>query len=74
VIGGNRQIELIAQLGDDIEVGYRRFHHQNICAFVHIEGRFAQGLAAVGGIHLVAAPVAELGCAIGGISEGSVKC
>src|SRR5439155_12207096 len=58
---------------DDIHVGEGRLDHDDVGPFVQIEGDFTQGLVAVGGVHLVAAPVAKLRRRLGGVAEGTVE-
>ncbi len=62
MVGGDRQVEFVMELADDIEIGNRRFDHQDVGSFLDVQGRLAQRLTAVGRIHLVAAAVAELRC------------
>ena len=45
---------------DEVEIGQGGLDHQDVGALVDIEARLAHRLVAVGGVHLVAAPVAEL--------------
>ena len=58
---------------DDVEVGEGRLDHDHVSAFGEVEGDLAEGLVAVGGVHLVAAAVAELRGALGGVAEGPVE-
>ena len=60
VIGRDRNVDVRADVGDDVEVGERRFHHDHVGAFVDIGFHFRHGFASVRRVHLVAAPVAEL--------------
>ena len=46
---------------DDVEVGQRGLHHQDVGALLEVELRLADRLVGVGRIHLIAAAVAELG-------------
>lgn len=57
---------------EDIEVGEGGFDHDHIGAFGEVEGDFAEGFFGIGGVHLVAASVTELGGGFGGIAEGAV--
>ncbi len=72
VIGHQGQIEALLDVPQDVEVGQRRLDHQEVGAFLHVEGRFAKGFAAVGRVHLVGAAVAEPGSRFGSLPERPV--
>ena len=58
---------------DQIEIRHRRLDHDHVGAFFQIELDLAHGLAPVGRVHLIAAPVAELRRGFGGFAERPVK-
>src|SRR5579859_7400003 len=73
VVGAYRDIEFVADGADDVEVGEGGLDHDHVRAFFQIQGDFFQGFAGVGGIHLVAAAVAELRRGLRGFAERAVK-
>jgi len=58
---------------NNIEIGKRRFHHDDIRPFLDIEIDFLEGLDGVGGRHLVALPVACLWRRFGRLAEWAVE-
>ena len=73
VVGGEREVESLARGADDVEVRQRRLDHQHVGAFGDVELAFAQCLAHIRGIHLVAAPVAERRRRVGSLPERPVE-
>ena len=61
LVSGNREVRRLTQVADDVEIGARWLHHQEVGAFFGVEDRLTGGLAAIGGIHLV-----------GGLGDGSL--
>ncbi len=53
--------------------GQRRLDHQRVRALLEVELALAQRLAGVGGIHLIAAPVAERRCRFRRLAEWPVE-
>ena len=54
--------------------GQGRLDHDDVGPFGQVERDLAQGLVAVGRVHLVAAAVAELRRRFGGVAERTVEC
>src|SRR3984957_20058003 len=73
VVGGHGNVESIAHALNDVEVRQRGFHHDYVAAFFQIERHFAQRLARVSRIHLIAAAVAELRSGLRGFAERAVE-
>ena len=73
MVRGQRQIETCASACQQVERGEGRLDHQDVRALGGVELHLAQRLAAVGEIHLVAAPVAEGGGRAGGFAERAVE-
>src|SRR5216684_5134083 len=73
VVGAYGDIEFVADGSNDVEVGQRGLDHDHVGAFFQIERHFFQRFAGIGGIHLIAAAVAELRHGLGGFAEGAVK-
>ena len=73
VVGGDRQARRLLDPADHVEVGQRRLDHDHVGALLDVEQRLAHGLVGVGGIHLVAAAVAERGRGVGGLAERPVE-
>ena len=73
VIRRDRHVERGAHVGDHVEIRERGLHHHHVGALVDVERDFGDRLAAVRGVHLVAAPVAELRRALGGVAERTVE-
>src|SRR5579864_8228150 len=73
VVGAYGNIEFVAHGADYIEVREGGLDHYHVRAFFQIERDFFQGFAGVGGIHLVAAAVAELRCGLRGFAERTVE-
>ena len=73
VVGGERQVEALARGADHVEVRQRRLDHDHVGALGDVELALAQRLADVGGIHLVAAPVAERRRRVGRLAERPVE-
>src|SRR5580704_2615170 len=73
VVGPYGDVEGVADAPNYVEVRERGLHHDHVGAFVEIEGDFFQGFAGVGGIHLVAAAIAELRRGLGGFAERAVE-
>ena len=63
----------LAQEADHVEVRKGGLHHQEVGAFRHVQRRLAQRFARVGGVHLVAAAVAELRRALRRLAERAVE-
>ena len=72
VVGRDGEIDAVAHLAHDVEVGERRLDHDDVRALGDVEVDLLEGLAAVRGIHLVLAAIAELRRAVGGVAEGAV--
>src|SRR5579859_2261145 len=66
VVGAYRDVEFVADGADYVEVREGGLDHYHVRAFF-------QGFADVGGIHLVAAAVAELRCGLRGFAERTVE-
>ena len=64
----------IVHPADDVEVGEGGLDHEEVGSFLDIERRFPERLAHVPGVHLVGAPIAELGRTLRGVAERSVEC
>src|SRR6202034_3945811 len=60
VVGGHRNVKFLAHALDHVQIWHRRLHHHHVRAFFQIERHFAQRLARVRRIHLIAAPIAKL--------------
>src|SRR5258706_995430 len=73
VVGAYGDVEFGGAGADYVEVGEGGLDHYHVGAFFEVEGYFFQGFAGVGGIHLVAAAVAELWRGLGGFAKGTVK-
>src|SRR5581483_7135925 len=73
VVGRDGKVEPLTHGADDVEVGQRRLDHQHVGALGDVELAFAQRLAHVAGVHLVAAPVAERRRAAGDVAERAVE-
>ncbi len=58
---------------DDVQISQCRLDHDDVRAFLNIEGNFAHRLVAVRGIHLIAAAVAELRRGFGGFAKWSIE-
>ncbi len=67
MIGGDRQVDRPADVGDDVEVRERRLDHHHVRALGDVEGDLGQGFAPVAAVLLVAGPVTTLG-------DGDVDC
>src|SRR5579859_6209371 len=73
VVGPYVNVEFVAYGADDVEVRERGLDHYHVRAFFQIERDFLEGFAGVGGIHLVAAAVAELRRGLRGFAERTIK-
>ena len=73
VVGGDRQVRGVLHAAHDVEVGQRGLDHDHVGALLHVEQRLAQRLVAVGGVHLVAAAVAEGRRRVGRLAERAVE-
>ena len=73
VVRRERHVEPLARRADDVEVRQRGLDHDRVGALGDVELALAQRLADVGGIHLVAAPVAERRRAVGRLAERAVE-
>src|SRR5207237_4115701 len=73
MINGGRFSKPLSDSPQNIHVGQGRFYHHNVRSFLDIQCYLTQGFIRVGKIHLVRAPVAELGRALGGLAEWPVK-
>src|SRR5699024_10537004 len=72
LVGPDRHAAGGGDVGEYVEEGAGRFDHHRIGAFGDVEFCLAQSFAPVGGVELVAAPVAgELG--VGRLPEGAVE-
>ena len=60
-------------MADDVEIRERGLDHHHVGAFFEVERDFFQGFAGVGGIHLVAAAIAELRRGLRGFAERAVE-
>ena len=58
LVGKDRNVEAILHPADDVEIGQARLYHHAVRTFGDVHRDFAQGLIAVGRIHLVAFLVA----------------
>jgi hypothetical protein len=54
VIRAHRDVERVVKIAHDVEVGHGRLHHDDVGALGHVGARFAQGLATVAVVLLVA--------------------
>ena len=61
LVGADRDVEPGAGRGQDVERGHRGLDQQHVGALGDVDRHLAHRLAAVGRVHLVAAPVAERG-------------
>ena len=66
-------VEPVMGFFDHVQVGEGRFYHDDIGAFGDVALDLPHGHAPVGRVHLVAAPVAELGRGVGGHAEWTVE-
>src|SRR5215217_7235333 len=57
---------------NDVEIRQGGLDHDNVRSLLDIQLDFEECFVGVGRVHLVAAPVAEGGCALGGLPERSV--
>ena len=73
LIRGGRLAEALFHLRDDVEIGQRRLHHDDVGALGDVDLDLAQRFLDVGRIHLVAAAVAELRRRVGGLAERPVE-
>ena len=73
VVRGDRQVRGVLHAPHHVEVGQRGLDHDHVGALLHVEQRLAQRLVAVGGVHLVAAAVAEGRRRVGGLAERAVE-
>src|SRR5690606_6486756 len=73
VVGGDGQVRVVTQQFDNVQVCQSRFHHQVIGSFFGIQGSFDQGLATVGGVHLVSFLVAHFRGRIQSVAERTVE-
>src|SRR5690348_4124089 len=73
VVGGDGYVEMVADTLDYIQISQRGLYHDHVRALFQVELDFAYRLARVARIHLVAAPVTELGRGIRRFAEWSVE-
>src|SRR4029077_12754825 len=73
VVGADGDVEFVADLANDVEIRKRGLDHDDVGAFFEIERDFLERFASVGGIHLVAAAIAELRSGLRGFAEWTVK-
>ena len=73
VIRRRRIVERFLHARDDVEIGDCRLHHDDVGAFLDVLRDFAQRFVAVGGIHLVRAPIAERRRRRRGVAERTVE-
>ena len=76
LIDEGRHAKGILHAAHDVEVGQARLDHHDVGAFLDVERDLAQGLVAVGGIHLVGRLVrlAERRRGTDRVAERSVEC
>mmetsp|Transcript_30588 Transcript_30588/g.50510 ORF Transcript_30588/g.50510 Transcript_30588/m.50510 type:complete len:352 (-) Transcript_30588:13-1068(-) len=72
MVGSNRQIRIILQTTNDIQIRHARLDHEHISTLRFIEGCFNECLAAIGGVLLVGLLVAKARVGIEGIAKWSV--
>ena len=73
LVRGGRVAERVLHAAHDVEIGHRRLHHHDVCAFFDVLLDFAQRLFGVGGIHLVRPAIAELRRRIRRVAERAVE-
>ena len=75
LVGEGRNPELVFDAAHDVQVGHAGFDHHHVRPFGNIHGHFAQGLVAIGRVHLVGFFVAfaEVARRAHRIAEGAVK-
>ena len=73
VVRAHRNVERFAYAPDHVEIRKRRFNHHHVGAFLQIQPHFLQRLAGIGGIHLIAAAVAELGRRLRRLAKRAVE-
>ena len=73
VVGGQRHPGRVLDPADHVQVGQRRLDHEDVGALLDVEPRLADRLVGVGGIHLVAATVAERRRRVGRVAERPVE-
>jgi hypothetical protein len=49
IVGRHRQIDLLPEAADDIQVGQGRFDHDDVGALLHVHGGLADGFLALAG-------------------------
>src|SRR5580704_5502815 len=73
VIGGDRHVEPLADTDDDVQIRQGGLDHDDVRTFLEVELHFPERFAGIGGIHLVAAAIPELGRRLRGFAERTVK-
>lgn len=58
LVGEGGHAERLVHAPDDVEIGHAGLHHDHVGALGQVERHFAQGLVAVGRVHLVGLLVA----------------
>ena len=72
-IGGGGQAKFGFHAPDNVQIRECGLDHHDVGAFVDIERHFADGFIGIGGVHLVAAAVAEFRCGFGHLAERPVE-
>ena len=73
VVGGHRETGGVLRDAHDVQVGERRLHHHDVGALLDVGDDLAQRFVGVRRILLVAGPVAEPRCTLGGLTERRVE-
>ena len=73
VVRRHRQAGGVLDAPHDVEVRQRGLDHDDVGALLDVEQHLAQRLVAVGGVHLVAAAVAEGGRRVDRLAERAVE-
>ena len=73
IVGANGHVEFVAHLANDVEIRQRGLDHHDVGALFQIERDFPQRFARVGGVHLIAAAIAELRRGLRGFAKRTVK-
>ena len=73
LVGCDRHVEAAAGFVDQVEVGHGRLDHDHVGALFQVQFDFPHGLAPVGRVHLVTAPVAELRSGFGRLTKRPVE-
>src|SRR5258708_18383447 len=73
LIRSQRHWETVARLADQVQIRKRGLYHQHVRALFEIELHLVHGLAGVGRVHLIGAPVPERRRGFGGFAKRSVE-